>query len=71
MPTTNSSVTNIIQRSYQPRPPRPSNASTKVSRYSDSGSTQRKGTDAMFCVMWLVDASSITEPSAEKASHIA
>src|SRR5215471_19559610 len=55
--------------SYQPRPPRPSNASTNVSRYSDSGSTHRKGTDVMFCVMWLVDASNSTEPSAANASH--
>jgi hypothetical protein len=40
-----------------------------VSRYSDSGSTHRNGTEAMFCVMWLVEASSITDPSTENASH--
>jgi hypothetical protein len=56
-------------RSYQPRPPRPSNASTKVSRYSVSGTTHRNGTLAMFCVMWLVDASSISEPSAASTSQ--
>ena len=41
----------------------------KVTRYSASGSTQRKGTLAMFCVMWLVTASSITEPMAASANH--
>src|SRR5262252_11098123 len=68
--TANASAVKMPQRgSYQPRPPRPSNASTNVSRYSDSGSTHRKGTDVMFCVMWLVDASNSTEPSAANASH--
>src|SRR5262249_10914629 len=32
-------------------------------------STQRKGTDVMFCVMWLVEASNSTEPSAANASQ--
>src|SRR3990167_5332370 len=41
----------------------------KLARYSASGSTHRNGTLAMFCVMWLVTASSITEPIAESASH--
>jgi hypothetical protein len=41
----------------------------KVTRYSASGTTQRKGTLAMFWVMWLVTARSITEPIADKASH--
>src|SRR4051812_45924132 len=41
----------------------------KVTRYSASGSTQRKGTLAMFWVMWLVTASSITEPMADSASQ--
>src|SRR5260370_40451625 len=35
----------------------------------DSGTANRKGTLAMFCVMWLVTASSITEPIAESASQ--
>ena len=38
-------------------------------RYSASGSTHRNGTLAMFWVMWLVTASSITEPIAESASQ--
>ncbi len=42
----------------------------KVTRYSDSGSTQRNGTLAMFCVTWLVTASSITEPIADRPSHM-
>src|SRR5688572_31814073 len=41
----------------------------KLTRYSASGSTHRKGTLEMFCVMWLVTASSITEPIAESASQ--
>ena len=46
-----------------------SKARMKVTRYSASGSTHRNGTLEMFCVMWLVTASSITEPIAESASH--
>ena len=46
-----------------------SNARMKLIRYSASGSTQRNGTLEMFCVMWLVTASSITEPMAESSSH--
>ena len=42
-----------------------SNARMKLTRYSASGSTHRNGTLAMFCVTWLVTASSITEPIAE------
>ena len=42
----------------------------KVIRYNDSGTTQRNGTLAMFCVTWLLMASSITEPIADNASHI-
>src|SRR5687768_14341880 len=46
-----------------------SKARMKLTRYSASGSTHRKGTLEMFCVMWLVTASSITEPIADSASH--
>src|SRR5688500_3642180 len=46
-----------------------SKARMKLARYSASGSTHRKGTLEMFCVMWLVTASSITEPMAESASQ--
>ncbi len=42
---------------------------TKVSRYSDSGSTQRNGTAATFWVMWFVTASSSHDASAGSASH--
>ena len=41
----------------------------KVSRYSASGITHRKGTLAMFWVTWLVTASSIIDPMADSASH--
>ena len=41
----------------------------KVARYSVSGTSQRSGTEATFCVRWLVTASSITDPVAESASH--
>src|SRR5688572_18741337 len=41
----------------------------KVRRYSASGSTQRNGTLEMFWVMWLVTASSITEPITARISH--
>src|SRR3954471_20334971 len=40
-----------------------------VARYSVSGTSQRSGTEATFCVRWLVTARSITEPVAESASH--
>jgi hypothetical protein len=43
----------------------------KVSRYSVSGASHRSGTAATFCVMWLVTASSSTEPVAESASQSA
>ena len=41
----------------------------KVSRYNASGSTQRNGTLEMFCVTWLLTASSITEASAARPIH--
>ena len=41
----------------------------KVIRYSDSGTTHMNGTLAMFWVMWLLIASSITEPIADNESH--
>ena len=34
-----------------------------------SGTIQMNGTEATFCVMWLVTASSIREPKAESASQ--
>ena len=46
-----------------------SNARMKLTRYSARGSTQRNGTLEMFCVMWLVTASSITDPMADRRSH--
>ncbi len=56
---------------YQPRPRRPSNTTTKLNRYSASGSTQRNGAEATFCSSWLVVASSRTTPSAESPSQVA
>ena len=37
-----------------------------VRRYNASGSTHRKGTLEMFCVTWLLTASSMTEASAAR-----
>src|SRR5674476_68634 len=42
----------------------------KVSRYSTSGSTHRNGIGAMFCVRWLVTASSRTDAQHASAPHI-
>src|SRR5689334_11173104 len=47
----------------------PSKAMMNVARYSVSGTSHRSGTEATFWVMWLVTASSSTEPMAESASH--
>src|SRR5437867_8333042 len=49
--------------------PFPSKAMMKVARYRLSGTSHRSGTDATFCVRWLVTASSSTDPVAESASH--
>src|SRR5439155_21345213 len=49
--------------------PFPSKAMMKVARYRLSGTSQRSGTDATFCVKWLVTASSSTDPVAESPSH--
>jgi hypothetical protein len=42
-----------------------------VSRYSASGSTQMKGTDAMFWVMWFETASSVHVPVLDNSSQSA
>ena len=54
---------------YQPRPARPSNASTKLSRYRISGTSHRNGTEATFCEMCAVAPSRITTPSADSPNH--
>jgi hypothetical protein len=41
----------------------------KVARYSVSGTSQSKGTEAMFWVRWFVTASSNIDPVAESASQ--
>src|SRR2546427_7387052 len=51
---------------YQPRP---SKVRMKLSRYSVRGASQSSGTDATFCVRWLVTASSSTEPVAASDSQ--
>src|SRR4030095_11787959 len=35
----------------------------------ESGTTHSSGTDATFCVMWLLTASSMTDPVAASAHH--
>ena len=75
MPTSSaSSGSTNSGREYQPLLPRPLETSkTRMndSRYSTSGTIHRNGTEATFCVMWLVHASSISEPSADSANHSA
>src|SRR5881396_2302141 len=51
---------------YQPRP---SKVRMKLSRYSVRGASQSSGTDATFCVRWLVTASSSTDPVAASDSQ--
>src|SRR2546422_10890516 len=41
----------------------------KLSRYSVRGASQSSGTDATFCVRWLVTASSSTDPVAVSDSQ--
>src|SRR5258706_7593063 len=73
MPTISANSAGSPQaRAYQPllaRAPPTSNTNMKDSRYNTSGTIQTKGTEATFCVMWLVTASSISEPKAESASQ--
>ncbi len=64
MPVAGSAQPRRYQRSL-------SKHSTKLNRYSTSGSSHRKGIAAMFCVMWLVTASSSHEPVADSSSHSA
>src|SRR6185295_10750951 len=59
-------------RAYQPlfaRAPPTSKTRMKESRYSTSGTIHTKGTEATFCVIWLVTASSISEPRADSVSQ--
>src|SRR5262245_18650902 len=56
------------QRRYQPEA---SKHSTKESRYSASGSTQRKGIAAILSVMWLVKARSRVDAQAASAAQSA
>src|SRR6267143_133857 len=51
---------------YQPRP---SKVRMKLSRYSVRGASHSSGTDATFCVKWLVTASSSTDPVAASDSQ--
>src|ERR1700694_2106429 len=57
-------------RRYQVFPPtRPSKQRMNDSRYRDSGSTHKKGIEAMLRQTWLVTASSRKDPSAANSSH--
>src|SRR6266513_49332 len=51
---------------YQPRPPK---VRMKLSRYSVRGASHSSGTDATFCVRWLVTESSSTDPLAASDSQ--
>ena len=60
------SIARITSRLYQPLP---SKQRMNVSRYSVSGTIHSSGTDATLVVMWLLTASSRTEPVAASAHH--
>src|SRR4051812_29297935 len=61
-PSAASTTGQIARGRYQPCP---SNVRMKLRRYSVSGASQSSGTDATFCVRWLVTASNSADPVAD------